>query len=97
MFFLHWGQKEMLLPKLHKETFSSKEQANTIPKQKELTKGMGEFPDQMCLHADDVKKWHTGPRLPRRDFALEQCSQHWTGRGWELNNNKNPSTIEESM
>lgn len=43
--FLSWGQKEMFLPKLHKGTHSSNEQANTMPKQKELTEDTGEFPD----------------------------------------------------
>ena len=44
IFFLHWGQKEMLLPGLYKVTCCSKEQANRIPKQKKLTRGTREFP-----------------------------------------------------
>lgn len=68
IFFLHWGQKEMLLPELYKGTCSSKEQANrTTKRANQRCKGVSSSPT--CLHADNPKKWHTDPWPPRSDIS----------------------------
>lgn len=85
LFCLIWDKRDKWLLKLCRKMYSSKEQANRIPKQKKnLKQGCwGVFSSLKCLHADDPNKWLTNA-WP----SLNDIHSTVAGSCWEFNKKK---------